>query len=89
MYICICKAVTERQIHSAVAQGAQRMRDLHERLGVAGQCGRCATCAHQCLKSALNRQQDVQKTSPAVPSSSELIWSSPNERRHNCFAMAE
>lgn len=53
MYVCVCNAVTERHIHSAVAEGAQRMRDLHRQLGVAAQCGRCATCAHQCLKEAL------------------------------------
>ncbi|MCL4757816.1 MAG: (2Fe-2S)-binding protein [Rhodocyclaceae bacterium] len=53
MYVCICNAITERHIEAAVASGATRMRDLHDNLGVASECGRCASCAHQCLKSAL------------------------------------
>lgn len=53
MYVCVCNAVTERHIHRAVEQGAQRMRDLRTHLGIAADCGRCATCAHSCLKSAL------------------------------------
>jgi|APFre7841882724_1041349.scaffolds.fasta_scaffold110911_3 bacterioferritin len=28
MYVCICRQVTDRDIHDAVAQGACRMRDL-------------------------------------------------------------
>jgi bacterioferritin-associated ferredoxin len=35
-----------------VAQGASRMRDLREQLGVSEQCGRCAGCAHEVLKEA-------------------------------------
>ncbi|HRP76121.1 MAG TPA: (2Fe-2S)-binding protein [Rhodocyclaceae bacterium] len=53
MYVCICNAVTERHIETAVEGGATRMRDLRERLGVTADCGRCASCAHKCLKSAL------------------------------------
>ena len=30
MYVCICRQVTDRDIHDAVAQGACRMRDLRD-----------------------------------------------------------
>lgn len=53
MYICICNAVTERHIEEAVEQGARRLRDLRINLGVSGDCGRCASCAHRCLSHAL------------------------------------
>lgn len=56
MYICVCNAITERQIEQAVRQGARRMRDLRTHLGVTAECGRCASCAHQCLKSALKTE---------------------------------
>ena len=49
MYVCICQAVTERQIHQAVHAGARTLQDLRRELGVAAECGRCATCARQCL----------------------------------------
>lgn len=53
MYICICAAVTERHIEEAVELGARRLRDLRLHLGVSGDCGRCASCAHRCLSNAL------------------------------------
>ncbi|MFB1029171.1 MAG: (2Fe-2S)-binding protein, partial [Thauera sp.] len=44
MYVCVCNAVTERQIHHAAAQGARTLRDLRQSLGVTAECGRCARC---------------------------------------------
>lgn len=52
MYVCVCNGVTERQIHEAARNGASRLKDLRQQLGVTQDCGRCASCAHQCLKSA-------------------------------------
>ena len=52
MYVCICQQVTDRDIHHAVAQGACRMRDLREQLGVSSQCGKCAGCAKAVLQEA-------------------------------------
>ncbi len=52
MVVCICRRVTDRDIHKAVAQGACRMRDLRQQLGVSAQCGKCAECAHAVLKEA-------------------------------------
>lgn len=52
MYVCVCQAVTERQIHEAARDGARTLKDLRRDLGVASECGRCASCAHQCLKEA-------------------------------------
>jgi len=51
--VCVCNAVTEREIHLATTQGARTLRDLRHSLGVTAECGRCARCAHDCLKSAL------------------------------------
>lgn len=53
MYICICRSVTEGKICQAVSNGAKTMRDLHQQLGVASQCGKCGICAKQVLSSAL------------------------------------
>ena len=52
MYFCVCKAVTERQIHQAVKDGARTLNDLRRVLGVASGCGQCAAYARQCLKEA-------------------------------------
>lgn len=53
MYVCICHAVTDKDIDHAVDQGSRSLRDLRSVLGVTDGCGRCGSCAHQCLNHAL------------------------------------
>ena len=55
MYVCVCRAVTERQIDNAVRAGARTLKDLRRELGVASECGQCATAARQCLEQARER----------------------------------
>lgn len=52
MYVCVCKAVTDRQIREAAMGGARTLKDLRRDLGVTSDCGRCASCARECLKEA-------------------------------------
>lgn len=52
MYVCVCKAVTDRQIREAAQGGARTLKDLRRDLGVTSDCGRCASCAHECLLEA-------------------------------------
>lgn len=49
MYICVCNAISERQVQDAIAQGATDLGDLQARLGVATCCGRCADTATEYL----------------------------------------
>lgn len=56
MYICICNAITDRQIKAAVANGATTLGDLQFELGVATECGTCMESAMQLLPApALNQ----------------------------------
>jgi len=41
MYICICNAVTEREIRQAVELGAESFQQVSCELGVATCCGKC------------------------------------------------
>lgn len=41
MYICICRAVTDSQLKSAIADGACTRKQLAECLGVGRVCGKC------------------------------------------------
>ncbi|TCJ15505.1 (2Fe-2S)-binding protein [Parasulfuritortus cantonensis] len=50
MYVCVCHAVTERQVRDAIADGVHSMHGLRKRLGIAATCGKCARCAHGMLK---------------------------------------
>ncbi|MDP3539792.1 MAG: (2Fe-2S)-binding protein [Azonexus sp.] len=52
MYVCICKAITDSQIREAAQGGARTLKDLRRELGVGLDCGRCASCALECLHEA-------------------------------------
>jgi len=52
MYVCICNAVTERQIRASVEQGSCTLSDLQFDLGVATCCGCCAETAQTYLPQA-------------------------------------
>ena len=45
MYVCICNPVTESDVRDCVSRGACSLPDLQAQLGVALQCGQCATAA--------------------------------------------
>jgi len=55
MYVCICRGVTERHIHEAIARGARTMRELRRELGVAGCCGKCGVHACRMLRDNTSR----------------------------------
>jgi len=41
MYVCVCKAVTDKQITSAINNGVCTRRQLFKCFGVGGDCGKC------------------------------------------------
>lgn len=59
MYVCVCAAVTERQIRQAAAGGARTLQDLRDTMGVAVECGRCVTCAKRCIREAVEYQEQT------------------------------
>lgn len=56
MYVCLCNGVTDRQIREAVGDGVKSMRQLRQCLGVAANCGRCATHAKELLDECRSQQ---------------------------------
>jgi bacterioferritin-associated ferredoxin len=61
MYVCICKAVTDKQIRRAAAQGVDSLYELRERLGVGSGCGSCADMAEEILM-----QHQARRTAPSL-----------------------
>jgi Bacterioferritin-associated ferredoxin len=45
MFICVCNAISERQVQEAVASGAASLSDLEAQLGVGACCGCCRETA--------------------------------------------
>ena len=53
MYVCLCHAVTDRDICDAAARGIVSMSALSRELKVATCCGRCRDCACRILDEAV------------------------------------
>jgi bacterioferritin-associated ferredoxin len=53
MYVCVCHAITDRQIREVVDHGACSLTDVQASLPVAGCCGRCAPTAEQVVEEHL------------------------------------
>ena len=51
MYVCICHAVTEREIARAIERGARTLEQLADTLGVGTGCGKCRDTAAGFLAS--------------------------------------
>ena len=56
MYICVCKAVSDKRIRQLVDEGATSMRELKQCLGVGSQCGKCVPAAQELLTQTLLQQ---------------------------------
>ena len=56
MYICVCNAVTESEIQQAIAEGANSVNDLRERLLVTGCCGTCLPTVQEFLEQTVQKE---------------------------------
>ena len=56
MYVCLCKAVSDKAIKQHIANGACTMRELKAELGVGSQCGKCVCQASAILHNELVKQ---------------------------------
>ena len=52
MYVCICNAVTDKQIRKAAESGVQDLWELQRKLGVAAGCGTCKEMASEILRES-------------------------------------
>ena len=67
MIVCVCKAVSDRQIRVAVKGGASSLRDLTRDLGVGTCCGKCLPEAKAALSASLQARDSLRSAlfSPA------------------------
>ncbi|HWD21557.1 MAG TPA: (2Fe-2S)-binding protein [Burkholderiales bacterium] len=57
MYVCLCNAVTEREVRECAGKGATCLEDLAVQLGVGAGCGRCRECAMEVLEEMQRKIQ--------------------------------
>lgn len=65
MYVCVCHAVTDRDISAAVAQGCGNLRELRQQLGFGTCCGRCNSCARAVLVESMQARAPHPRIDPA------------------------
>ena len=58
LYICLCNALTVRQVEHAVQCGARRPKDVYEAAGAKAECGSC-TGSVLCLMRKLLANDDA------------------------------
>lgn len=56
MYVCICHAITDREIREVVNRGANSLPDVQQHVPVAGCCGRCQDTAQQIVEECVLRR---------------------------------
>jgi bacterioferritin-associated ferredoxin len=66
MYVCICHAVTERQIHAEIGRGAVTVQQLRDRLQVTNCCGSCTGPVADCLDRVTANELDVRGMLPGA-----------------------
>lgn len=73
MYVCICNAVTDRQIRAQAREGCCTLRELSRETGCATTCGKCARHAREILAEELARlgvsESDAAHSHPAMVAS--------------------
>lgn len=51
MYVCLCHAISDRQIREVVDRGAESLNDVQAHLPVASCCGACEDSAREVIQS--------------------------------------
>ncbi len=49
MYVCVCKAVTDKQIQQAIDNGACTRKQLYQCTGAGDVCGKCSNHIREML----------------------------------------
>ena len=57
MYICICRAIRDREVDAAVRAGARRPSDIFRACGKSPQCGGCACDMRERIADTIAREQ--------------------------------
>jgi bacterioferritin-associated ferredoxin len=62
MYVCICRAIRDRDIDAAVRAGARRPADVFKACGQNPQCGGCACDMRKQIEQTIARERAMPQT---------------------------
>ncbi|MFC7645017.1 (2Fe-2S)-binding protein [Streptosporangium lutulentum] len=54
MYACVCRAVTENEVHDCIAAGAKSAKQIRDATGAGGDCASCVRKICAILKRSEN-----------------------------------
>ena len=76
MIVCVCRRVSDRDIHRAVHEGAGSFDALQSDLGVGTACGRCLDCARDAWAEASARSaaSSASSVAPARQAAQLSVW---------------
>jgi len=64
MYVCVCRGITDGQIHAAINSGCDDYTKIRNKLQVGMQCGKCACYVKQMVNAVfVNAMQHSKKIS--------------------------
>ena len=63
MYVCVCNAITDKQIRKAAESGTTDLWGLQAKLGVASGCGSCMEVASEILAEYHGRARNRERAS--------------------------
>jgi bacterioferritin-associated ferredoxin len=66
MYVCICNAVTDRQIKTAVQEGHETFEKIQQQLDVGTCCGKCESHAKEVISEARNDEHKTEISSSVI-----------------------
>ncbi|MFM8533929.1 MAG: bacterioferritin-associated ferredoxin [Acidimicrobiia bacterium] len=59
MFICVCRAIRERDVDAAVRAGARRPSDVFKACGQSPQCGSCACDMRSRIEQTIGREESA------------------------------
>ena len=66
MYVCVCNAVTDSDIRTAVDSGVRNMKQLGNATGCGSECGCCKEMAVDVLEQALTEKVEARCLFPML-----------------------
>lgn len=53
MYVCVCRAVTDSQVHQSIENGAATREEVTRACGAGGDCGACHAMIEELIEDRL------------------------------------
>lgn len=74
MYVCVCNAITDKQIRAAAESGTTDMWRLQAELGVATNCGSCMDVASEILAEYRDKRPAAGAPARQRPAKGPIVY---------------